>query len=157
MGSGAWNESISPGDSIWKPLTRPSGALMTYGVDKAWVLGGFDNPLGNDPFTNNDIPGLISFDMEARTFTNLSATGYNKNATAANGALQHVPSFGPSGLFLAMGGINKAGSLINFSNLTVFDPATQKWFSQTTTGSQPSPRIEFCAAGVSSTNGTFEM
>ena len=50
-------------------------------------------------------------------------------------------------------------SLIDFGTVSVFDPAKREWWNQTTTGndSAPSPRVEFCTAGVNSTNGTYEM
>jgi hypothetical protein len=37
---------------------------------------------------------------------------------------------------------------VAFDNLTVHDPFSRQWHWQTTTGSRPTPRHEFCAVGV---------
>ena len=61
-----------------------------------------------------------------------------------------------------MGGLNgltynTTNGLIGLSTVSVFDPAKQEWWNQTTSGNAPSPRISFCTAGINSTNGTYEM
>lgn len=76
--------------------------------------------------------------------------------------MHYIPSFGPQGMFIAMGGQNGRGddthaALIDFGSVSVYDPVQEKWWNQTTTGDKPSPRIEFCMAGINSTNGTYEM
>lgn len=103
------------------------------------------------------IPGMVRFDMASRSFSNSSAQCCNATGNIYKGALQYVPIFGPEGIHIAMGGTNGFGDLIEFSTVSVFDPAKQEWWNQTTTGSEPSPRIEFCTAGINSTDGTYEM
>lgn len=73
--------------------------------------------------------------------------------------VHYVPLFGTNGLFVAMGGdtVQSTAGLISFDTVAVFDPEKQQWFNQTTTGSPPTARIEFCTAGLPSTNGTYEM
>ena len=44
-----------------------------------------------------------------------------------------------------------------FDNLTMYDPFAKQWYWQITTGNRPTPRHEFCAAGVLSPQGTYEM
>lgn len=56
-----------------------------------------------------------------------------------------------------MGGWTKNGRLMDFGTVKVYDPAAQAWYNQTTTGSNPTGRVEFCSAGVNSTNSTFEI
>lgn len=138
---------------------------MAYGSDSAWILGGIVSewvaPAPGSPVT--PIPGMIQFDMASRSFSNSSVQCCNAIGSIYKGAPQYVPSLGPEGIYIAMGGQNELGDidaaagLIDFGTVSVFDPAKQEWWNQTTTGSAPSPRIEFCTAGTNSTNGTYEM
>ncbi len=103
---------------------------------------------------------MVHFNMSSRTFANISTPANLANGGAVtNGAMHYVPSFGPQGLFVAMGGdiIQNVPGLISFDTVAVFDPAKREWFNQTTTGSPPTSRLEFCTAGINSTNGTYEM
>lgn len=102
--------------------------------------------------------------MTTGTFTNSSAAGYNFNGTAERGVLHYVPSFGPEGIYVLLGGdtsrldsYNAGQNLQSFANLTIFDPASGKFYNQTATGNIPEGRIEFCATGINSTNQTYEM
>ena len=133
---------------------------MAFDSSRAWVLGGVISKWGS---AVDFIPGMVQFDMASRSFSNVSAQCCNATGGIWDGALQFVPLFGPEGIFIAMGGQNGIGEnastaeMIDFGTVSVFDPAKQEWWNQTTTGSEPSPRVEFCTAGVSSTNGTYEM
>lgn len=156
-GSGAWNEIISSGASALRSLNRPEQAYQAFGGDSAWVLGGFDQyDPGQYPYTAS----MVHFNMSSRTFANLSTpTSLANSGAMDNGAMHYVPSFGPQGLFVVLGGdtIQKPEGLISFDTVAVFDPVKQEWWNQTTTGSPPTSRIEFCTAGINSTNGTYEM
>ena len=157
-GSGAWSETITAESSIWSQLTRPVEPLMAFGSNSAWALGGIISGWIPIQFVTPRtlIPGMVQFDMKSRSFSNSSFQCCNATGSIYRGALQYVPSFGPEGIFIAMGGFN-GYSLIDFGTISVFDPEKQEWWNQTTTGSEPSPRQEFCTAGINSTNGTYEM
>lgn len=160
-GSGAWDQVISPNSSVWEPLTRPAASLMAYSPNTALVLGGdreFYEPISPQTLMS----GVVQFDMGSQSFANSSAQCCNATGGIERGAMQYVPSFGPKGLFIAMGGLNgltynTTNGLIGLSKVSVFDPAKQEWWNQTTSGNPPSPRISFCTAGINSTNGTYEM
>ena len=47
---------------------------------------------------------MTELDMAAKSFTNTSASGYNVNGTVLLGAMHYVPSFGPNGMLLVIGG-----------------------------------------------------
>lgn len=96
--------------------------------------------------------------MGALSFSN-SSVSENLNETVESGNMHFVHSFGPKGLFVVMGGTTSAAAsgLISFDTVTIFDPAKQEWLTQATTGNTPTPRIEFCTAGLNSTNGTYEL
>ena len=159
-GNGAWGEIIDAHSPVWDSLTRPRYPLQAHGSNNAWILGG--NILqGESPIPIGE--NMIKFNIGSRTFKNSTVHCCNASNGIAGGAMQYVPSFGPEGLFVIMGGVNgdtyggHAHYLIDFTTLSVFDPAKQEWWNQTTTGSEPSPRIQFCTAGINSTNGTYEM
>ena len=108
------------------------------------------------------LPGVVTFDMGSVTFKNKTADDvYGGNGFAVNGVMQYVPSFGSNGVFIAMGGSTQAAEVPNqlqsFQTVSVYDPAQGKWYNQSTTGDIPLPRLKSCAAGVASSNGTFEM
>lgn len=164
-GSGAWNQIISAQSSVWAGLARPGQPLMAFDSTSAWVLGGTTSAWIGGDGSKDLIPGIVEFDMGSRHFSNFSVQCCNATGSIYQGALQYVPSFGSAGIHIAMGGQHRtsdnnddgSNSLIDFGTVSVFDPAKREWWNQTTTGSQPSPRVEFCTAGVNSTNGTFEM
>lgn len=162
FGNGVWNEAINSSSPIWGSLTRPSMSLTAYGSNTALVVGGTDSPF-DLPSPENLLPGMMQFHMDSQSFTNSSVYCCNATSGVVRGAMHYVPSFGQEGLFVAMGGENGITSrnfsagLIDFGTVSVFDQVKQQWWNQTTTGSEPSPRIEFCTAGIDSTNGTYEM
>lgn len=162
-GSGTWDEIIATESSVWSRLTRPGQPLMAFDADSAWVLGGITSEWIQFASPENLIPGMVQFNMTSRLFSNSSVQCCNSTGGIYKGALQYVPSFGPEGIHIAMGGQNGIGNdgvtvgLIDFATVSVFDPAKREWWNQTTTGSEPSPRVEFCTAGISSTNGTYEI
>lgn len=97
--------------------------------------------------------------MKTRTFTNHTNLGIPDVSIGINqGTMQYVPSFGPQGIFITMGGTARdTDSAVPLSTVYIFDPALATWHAQNTTGLAPTNRVLFCAAGVASTNGTYEM
>ena len=163
-GSGTWSEALDTNDQAWGSLTRSVRGLAAYGGDSAFVLSGVANSQTSLETQDapNDIllPGIVQFNMTTKKFTNSSARGYTYNQTAQSGNAQYVPSFGPNGLFLFMGGFNITDNDdvgIPLDNIWVYEPVTDKWYNQTASGNVPMARREACIAGVNSTNGTYEM
>ena len=136
---------------------------MAFDSSSAWVLGGTTLESSDYDTPENLIRGMVRFDMASRAFSNSSVQCCNATGGIYEGALQYVPSFGPAGLHIAMGGENGKGvdpdgtTFIDLGTVSVFDPEKGEWWNQTTTGSKPSSREEFCTAGIASTNGTYEM
>lgn len=164
-GSGSWNEVIDSNSSVWDSVTRPCQSMMAFGPGSAYVLGGFESSQTALAAANLDrnipVPGLVQFDMSTKKFSNSTARGYSFNGTAEKGAMHHVPSFGPNGLFVVMGGDDfwhpTAETLTDLETISIYDPSSERWFNQTTTGNIPQPRKEFCLAGIESNNATYEM
>ncbi|KAJ5046758.1 uncharacterized protein L3040_003988 [Drepanopeziza brunnea f. sp. 'multigermtubi'] len=169
QGGGIWSRKTAATSAITsKSLTRPYQALSAFGGDSAFTLGGYENSRSS-PATKNltdsrPVPGIVQYNMATGTFTNSSASGYNFNGTAERGVLHYVPSFGPQGIYVILGGdvsdldkYSAGQKLQSFQTLTIFDPATGTFYNQTTTGNTPNGRIEFCATGANSTNDTYEI
>ena len=159
-GSGIWSEIIESNSSVWNFLIRRIYPIMAHGPDSAFILGGTDN--GRIfPYSADLLAGMVQFNMSSRSFTNSSSSSYDAVFGVDKGAMQYVPSFGPKGFFVVMGGENGNWTghvgLIDFGTVSVYDPEKQEWWNQSTTGNWPTPRIDFCTAGVSSTNESFDM
>ncbi|KAL8778999.1 MAG: hypothetical protein Q9213_007148 [Squamulea squamosa] len=152
LGSGIWKEEVPEGDPVWGNMVRTTNGYQASGRNLALVLGGLSTP--STSRDTSDIadgtlqPGLITFDMTTLRFTNSTAKSFNANETGQFGQMHFVPSFGPNGLFLIMGGQNLSAFVFGFSNISVYEAETQKWYNQTTSGYPPEARRDFCVAGV---------
>ncbi|KAL8768713.1 MAG: hypothetical protein Q9209_005131 [Squamulea sp. 1 TL-2023] len=162
-GSGSWKVEISADDPKWTRRSRTDKGYTASGGGSALVLGGVLNPWTIPESTNVtediQVPGIVEFNMTSKGFFNSSATGFNAKGTGKSGAMHYVPSFGPNGLFMIMGGTDRKDddNNIGFDNIWVYETLENRWFNQTATGNVPAGRRNFCLAGVSSTNETYEM
>ncbi|KAL8860880.1 MAG: hypothetical protein Q9178_002635 [Gyalolechia marmorata] len=162
-GSGTWGEVIPAGDAAWENLTRTTYGYQASDGNTALVLSGVTtsktSPETQDISQDTLQPGLLQYDMRARRFTNSSATSFSTNGTGLQGQMHFIPSFGPNGLFLILGG-DKFSNVTNkysFAEIKLYDAATHRWYNQTASGNVPRGRQDFCVAGVNSTEGTYEL
>lgn len=162
-GSGIWQVEISRDDPKWNRRTRTDWGYTASGGGSALVLGGVLNrwttPASMDVSDAVVVPGLIEFNMTKKGFFNSSATGFNAKGVGGRGAMHYVPTFGPNGLFMVMGGtdFSDLDQNIGFDNIWVYETLENRWYNQTATGSIPAGRRDFCLAGIASTNETYEM
>lgn len=146
-------------------------AALNRDENRGYYFGGMALP-SSDPDLDlpQPIPGMVTFDMEKKTFSNSTAPGLVTSdspwGTMQGGAAVFVPIFGEDGLVVILGGVTfdllpdpKApGGTRSFSNVTIFDTVTGKWYWQETTGTAPSGRQEFCMVGAENPDGTtYEM
>ncbi|KAI9791798.1 MAG: hypothetical protein M1833_001322 [Piccolia ochrophora] len=170
-GGGSWNESTDAIDPAFGTITRPSSGLTAFSNESAYYLGGYSNYLTSEdtkdlrPDDTIPLPGMIEYNFQTGAWHNNSAAKYSPKGIGAFGRMEYVPNFGEKGLFVMIGGaIDGLKSYYadntpqKFDNITVFDPATQEWYSQATTGDVPDPRYSFCSAGVKPIDAnTFEI
>ncbi len=163
-GGGAWNKEIGNTDPTFDDLTRSFNGYQAYGGDRALVLGGVStyqtSPATSQLEDDVKLPGLVQLNMATKTFTNSTARAFNDGQNGLQGQMHYVPAFGPNGIFLMMGGSSFPvvdENLVDLSSIWAYEPVTDKWFNQTATGNIPEKRLDFCTAGVNSTNGTYEM
>ena len=166
-GSGSWSEVYDSRAPAFAAMTRPYQGSMAQDDEAAYILGGVSTTdtshetRGQPSIT---LPGLIKYNFTTAEFTNSTATDYHSAGTAARGQMVYVPTYGERGLFIPLGGdaprpgkYAPGTAMVDFRNIMMYDPATDRWHSQTTTGAEPKGRIEFCAVGARSTQGTYEM
>ncbi|KAL1881907.1 hypothetical protein Daus18300_000961 [Diaporthe australafricana] len=91
--------------------------------------------------------------MTSSVWTNTSVT-----STLVNARAEYAP-FGPNGLILLLGGTSgdSPSGLVDFTNITFYDPVTKQFFSQQATGTIPTGRQRFCSVGVTGPNKTYEV
>ena len=159
-GAGTWNELFNPTATVWGNINRIYTPEMAWDKSTVHMLGGFPI-IDNEPWEYNGgnvtLTGEVRFNMLDQTFSNYTTeNGLNSTKGRAQGAMEFIPAFGPEGIFVTMGGYD-SNTCVDFDSVLVFDPSTQMWYNQTTTGSSPSPRVAFCTAAISSTSNTYEM
>lgn len=99
-------------------------------------------------------------DTNTNTFTSTPSIGpLSDSGGISYGRAFYVPVFGSGqGIVVAIGGRVENSAMRDMAVITLFDPATQEWYTQTATGDIPSPKEFFCITGAQSTNGsTYEM
>jgi hypothetical protein len=112
------------------------------------------------------VPGTVTFDMRTKMFRNETGGPFN---TVVGAAAQYIPSYGPNGLVMVLGGQAPVADrpynlgdapAFDLRNLTFFDPVTREAYWQMSTGDvPPSPRILFCTVGfqVPGGGGGYDM
>lgn len=161
-GAGSWSQ-VSFNDPNWQSIGRPAYGLDAASSTAGYSLGGTVS--NGDGSKNYAVPGLVTFDFASGKWSNLSTIGtYSASGLAVGGSSQFVPLYGKSGVILMIGGSipsapgDTDGPLRVLSNITVFDVATQKWYSQTATGDVPQARNVTCVVGAQGSNGSsYEM
>jgi len=161
-GGGSWNTIDQSFDSVFSTLTRPSYGGFSYGSVGGFYFGGKHGSRGSQK-TNiggyTAAPGLQFYNFTDQSWMNASSSGfYAGTYLSQSGGLQYVPSWGQSGILVALGGQDfYTTQFFSWSNITIFDPATQQWYSQTAAGDIPDARWTYCNVGVGSTsrNGTY--
>ncbi|KAK6389168.1 hypothetical protein LTR65_006930 [Meristemomyces frigidus] len=171
-GGGSWS-TASAVDNTHQSLNQPSHALATSGNGVGYALGGmvtcgtYADPAGSCGVVFTPVPGLVVFNMSTNSWSNISASGdsgYSTYGTAFLGSAQFAPSFGSQGVVLFVGGqtSDRESAAITspkrpFSQIGIFDPSSQTFHTQTTSGDTPAYREHFCSVGAQGDNGTYEI
>ncbi|KAF6832605.1 kelch repeat protein [Colletotrichum musicola] len=164
-GGGSWSEDTPNNPTEFNELLRSEDGSFVTTPSAAFWIGGVTGPTIHDTdvaLTRHLVPGMVSFNFTTKSWKNETTTGiFSANRTLQRGSVQYVPSFGPNGLVMLLGGTpgpeDVRSGYLTFQNLTFFDPVTRAWYWQTTTGDAPTPRTFLCTAGVAGKNGTYEI
>ena len=164
-GGGNWTEYVgSTAETTWpQGLVRPTNGFWSSDDTTGYFFGGLGNDHTDISFSGSDfqiVPGLVTFDFASHVLRNSTNVADEISQWANVGRMIHVPSFGPQGVLIPLGGgpgQSEAGSGF-LNNITIFDIDSQTWLSQAAHGDIPVPRSTFCSFGVQGgDNTTFEM
>jgi hypothetical protein len=159
---GSWTLAATP------PTPLSAGAAFTYGSGTAYFLGGTQSwttsrqiyeEYGKGYMTPSE--GLIMFNdptWASRSIQDYISTGWLWEAN-----MEYVPMFASNGLIVAMGGTTaydndpNTPNFLPYNFVGVYNPFTDQWRNQSTSGAIPAGRRRSCTVGVPGDNGTFEV
>ncbi|KAI0528418.1 hypothetical protein GGR58DRAFT_509367 [Xylaria digitata] len=155
-GGGEWSPSNPYNRADFVGITRTWGGAGASCNGKGLYVGGI---VGELP-----LPGLITCDIETRTWSNESALGLNRFGTSVSGAGACLEEHGSEGVLFVIGGdlvdqspySQKAG-LIDMRNIGFWNVGTKTWHSQITNGETPSIRLKHCLSVAKSPDNTYEI
>jgi hypothetical protein len=169
--SGQWSQ-LPIQTSSFAPLSRVDGATFGSGDGQGYALGGFEDVSTDEDFAQDEAvfspPGMVIFDTKSKQWTNSSLSAVSPLGTAQAGATQYVPSYGPEGLLLMIGGLYTttfsgtaqdypSQQFFSLNNISIYDPSEQQWHWQTADGEVPGPVRSHCLVGVEGDDDTFEV
>ncbi|KAH7311625.1 hypothetical protein B0I35DRAFT_411798 [Stachybotrys elegans] len=162
-GGGSWSlESAGSRSSSFVDIERTHSAAYASTPDAGFVFGGQSTTLTSlEP--RGYVAGYSYWNLTTGEWNVDSSGPYTDDGTLYGGTATYVPTFGPNGIIVVLGGVNNFEAeasdteYVDFRTVHFIDPVTRRWYSQPTTGGAPSARHYHCAAGAESTNGTFEI
>lgn len=154
-GDGSWSSSVPGGDFLG--LQRSEAGVFVSTPDAAFHFGGEATDRTTKEQPRGPVPGYVQFNFTTGAWANHSTGPWSASGQLTGAAAVYVPTFGPNGVVVLLGGSDPAGGYLSMQNLTFLDPVTGDWHWQETQDSGPPPRIFHCAVGVESPNKTFEM
>ena len=171
-GKGRWNESTPANPTVFDKLTGNSNGGSAFCDGTGYYIGGSAS-ISTDPSIEEDrdedvwpsTPGILTYDMETRVWSNDSTAPLNEPSGAVANMEGHcVTTFNNNKpVVFGLGGVRTApetyydNSLIGMDNITFWDPKEKQWHWQKATGDIPRGREYFCAVGAASKSGTYEM
>jgi hypothetical protein len=160
QGSGVWN--VAQANSVAEQYQPTFGSAFTASNAGFYSLGGV---VSGD--TAVSVEGFLAHDFGTSSGSNSSSLGASQSGYSVQAEAVFMPNFGKAGLVAFLGGdpppnqtykYEQGATLVDMSNITIYDPQSDNWYHQRATGSVPPPRSEFCAVGSAPTdNGTYEM
>lgn len=165
----AWSESSAPSTNN-QTGTSPAVFASAFVASNTtfYSLGGVVAEEFSPP--NVAIQGLIEFDYANNKWTNRSSLNATSNGFLVGAQASYTPGsdqggFGQAGYLVIVGGSVPSTqlfdpqypSLVDMSNITLYDIAADSWYHQTATGTIPAARQFFCSVAATSIQATFEM
>ena len=167
--AGSWSQVVPSGadsESFTQIQNRAYGTTVNTQNTGFW-LGGYSSSTTDGRGDSAERPqkGLISYNMTTNTWKAISMKYYTPSETQLGGKAEYLAEYG---LVVIMGGSAPPADLtraqgwqdvnyLDFRNVTLYNPETQSWYWQSTTGDYPTPRILFCSSVVPAGNGSYEM
>lgn len=172
-GGGEWSTRDPSNRQDFIDTTRTSeGGCATCG-GTGYCLGGTasrftDADSEADTTGNRLVEQLVSLDMESMEWKNEGAEEFNQPYGSFQGGEAVCGAAGEADpVLLFLGGeayddrivplSTDEAEQMQFFNLTWLDPGTGKWHWQRTSGDTPPARSNFCATGIRSSEGTYDV
>jgi hypothetical protein len=163
--TGTWVNIDQSFNMVWNSLTRPSEGAATFGSIGGFNLGGYHTSRSSQKTNIGGTipsPGLQFYNFTDLSWTNNSALGYSDDGTSSFSTITWVPTWGPAGLLVAVGGESNPNladeysglSFVPLNNISIFEPLTQTWYRQTATGDIPQQRVRACMVSVGSSDNS---
>ncbi|CAF9912087.1 MAG: hypothetical protein ALECFALPRED_007866 [Alectoria fallacina] len=167
---GTWQDFNQSSNPVFNSLTRPTFGSATSGAIGGFGLGGYEFSQSSSKTQNLTSlvpsPGLQFYNSTARSWYNNSGEGYTPEGTSVYAGAIYLPTWGTAGLVAIFGGQTTSNrtnfidgdNYLSMSNISLFDPSSQSWYFQESTGDVPSQRDRFCVVGASGGDKTtFEI
>lgn len=155
----------------WKPnhgaaaeaVDQSLGFYLNGQIDKGTSAA--TQNFGND--TTVHLGGMLVIDLTSQTSKNISTANITGYGPRVGGCMEYIAPVGKNGILVALGGqlspkLNLTsnstdGSLLGFDVVDIFDinsylentGGNGTWYSQSTSGDIPQPRIDFCTVSAS--------
>lgn len=160
-GGGEWNVFNANSNSVFFNLTRPADGLGGVMDNTGYIFGGYTHSHSSPATVHQQdaiaVPNIVSFNITSGEWNNDTAPDYLERHTGSYGLSHAVPTFGPLGLLLVTGTTLSVTGPDPLSDITLYEPSSKKWYTQTASGDIPAGRDHPCTVGVSGENGTYEM
>ncbi|KAJ4410573.1 hypothetical protein N0V85_003949 [Neurospora sp. IMI 360204] len=164
-GGGTWQNLNSTADKTFTEKPRPFKGKTASGNGVGYFLGGFDGWSTNESdFREGPVSGLLTYDFASKKAINTSVSLASTQGSEQFGSMLYVPNFGKKGILVSVGGYlgglqtdDSNARLVSMDTARIFDIDSNAWFEQSTSGTSPRPRQEYCMAGVASDNQTYEI
>lgn len=166
-GGGKWTVEASNNQDLFTNLRMGDRGAFASTNTTGFVLGGNVHRDTEKGQTGIKIMGgMTSFNMKTKTYETLSSPLGSPGFTGGN--MVHVPGFGVDGrgVMVVLGGMQSptgspdANTMnpLALSRVVFFDPVTAKSWEQKATGDiPPTPRSYFCAAGLRTKEGGYDI
>lgn len=169
-GKGGADWTLDQSSPAAQQLSATFGSAFTTSPTGFYSLGGALPGVVNDtsdPFGFEALEGLVAYTFASSGWQNTSSVGSSQAGYSVQGQAISMPDYGKTGLLAFLGGdtppngtyfYEEGAALVDMSNITIYDIASDTWYYQTATGSIPPPRSEFCAVGSApADNSSYEM
>ncbi|CZT06570.1 uncharacterized protein RCO7_04319 [Rhynchosporium graminicola] len=160
LGGESWYSVYGTNNPLWKTITWPRHPSFAYGPTESYALGGFTTTA--DSNVGSMLMSMTVMNKTTNLFEEQSDVGeFSQTGGVNQGEGHFIPSFG--GLVVFIGGVAYSNgaigsSLRSMSKIDIYNPSTQKWYSQSASGDVPSGRKTFCMTGAQGTNhSTYEI
>jgi len=161
-GGGSWASESQ--DDAFTDLVRSQAGAYVSTRDSGFHFGG-ESTRAATSRPEGAVPGYFHFNFTSgdHSWQNETRAPYSDQGTIYGATATWVPTFGPNGLIVLVGGESREiGNSRNSEYLPMdmihfMDPVTKTWYKQQTTGGVPGKRVFHCSVGVESNNGTFEI